>query len=137
MVDIKYVFVYGTLRRGQGNNGLMRETEGRFQYTGVIHGFKMRAISSHGFPFIRPAKLENEIVVEAYEYNNEMDLDRALFHLDGLEGYPRMYDRKIVSDVLGNRGWIYFDNGYFGKNYGVPVPSGDWKTFIQEEERYM
>lgn len=110
------VFVYGTLLSGEVNNYLLagadllgcHRTEPCFTmfnlgaYPGVVGGGT------------------TAIVGEVYRVGAK-DLDL----LDRLEGYPRLYDRKLIASHLG-RAWIYL---YRGRISGrTLIHSGDWRS---------
>lgn len=119
-------FVYGSLRHGLGNHhvveGAIRQEDGK-----IPKGeFRMRSLG--GFPALHPVdpELSTDIVVEVYEVE---DLQRAR-RLDGLEGYPSFYDRKIVTLEDGRQGWVYFIHQESRVN--SLVEHGDWKRYVEE-----
>ena len=74
------VAVYGTLKKGRGNHGLLSTSQ--FLGDGLIHGYDMYSVHG-GFPCIVPSKSGEGICkVEVYEVNEE-----TLARLDMLEGY--------------------------------------------------
>lgn len=88
---MKKVMVYGSLKKGFGNHGLLRDAT----YVGevAIDGFDMFSLG----PF--PAIQEGEGHVEGELY--EVDT-RTLASLDRLEGHPVMYERTdIIATHLG------------------------------------
>ena len=50
-------------------------------------------------------------------------------HVDMLEGYPRLYDRKLIQATLADgsedTGWVYIMNKLPAS--AKVIPSGDWK----------
>ena len=80
-----HVFVYGTLKRGYGANHFL----GTSNYLGkaVVKGFQLY----NPYPFPYAIEEEGMIIGELYEIN-----ERTLWTLDGLEGYPYHYNRKLV-----------------------------------------
>lgn len=117
--------VYGSLRHGLGNHRVV-ESAPR-QEDGVISGvFDMYSLG--GFPALTHAEDPTDITVEVYEVNTEAQAQS----LDWLEGYPTIYDRKLVTLVDGRECWVYFIDNL--DNHNGLVESGDWKLF--RENRY-
>lgn len=80
-----YLFVYGTLKRGQRNHPLLKGAE--FLDTGITAG---RIYSVGSFPALTLPKSHREYVQgEIYRITPEM-----LPRLDRLEGVPHMYTRE-------------------------------------------
>lgn len=109
------VFVYGTLLRGELNHGLLAG--------GVFVGahrtapcFTLYALS--GYPGL-VAGGTTAVSGEVYRIN-----DAGLRLLDQLEGYPRLYGRRLMRTPFG-RAWVYH---YRGAVTDRPViRSGDWR----------
>lgn len=99
------VAVYGTLKKGYGNNRLLDGT--KFLGKGVTLD-NLRMIDG-GFPyaFSRPHIAGNPLVVEVYD-GLTAEHER---NLDALEGYPSHYTREIVEIELENGevvlAWLY------------------------------
>lgn len=120
------VFVYGTLRKGQGNHG--RLAGARFVGRGKTVD-RMTLLDVNGyFPAVVPIDGPSRIVGEVY------DVDAAtLKSLDQLEGYPHHYDRKrfdvelLDTDRAARHvvAWIYFYPPD-GQRVADVIPSGDW-----------
>ena len=83
------VFVYGTLKKGYGNNVLLNGTE--FLGEHLLPGFKLL---NAGFPVASPSA-NDTIKGEVYEL---ADNTPNLQWLDRLEANGRMYNRTKVSD---------------------------------------
>ncbi len=81
----KVIAVYGSLRKGMGNHGLISHSE--LLETRVVNlPFKM--ISLGGFPGLVRDIQENEITIELYE------VDQPTYQrVEHLEGYPSLYDK--------------------------------------------
>lgn len=94
------VAVYGTLKQGHGNHDHFlrgKTIVGNDQ----IKGFTMYSLG--GFPACVPSDDEDSrVIVEVYEVN-----DQELDALDGLEGYPRLYNRQEVETCCGTA-WMYY-----------------------------
>jgi gamma-glutamylcyclotransferase (GGCT)/AIG2-like uncharacterized protein YtfP len=115
------VAVYGSLRKTLGNHYLLSEA----QYLGTTTTTGFTMFSLGGFPYILPSNNETPIVIEVYKVTSE-EFDR----LDRLEGYPRFYDRKVISTEFGDA-WIYF----IDEHKDVPeVPHGDWLQYTKETD---
>lgn len=85
------VFVYGTLKQGEANHGVMTSADGKFITTAKLPGYYM--VNTPWYPFA--AKSDNDddyIEGELYKVPAE-----KLHILDTLEGYPQLYDRDTVS----------------------------------------
>ena|SRR5690606_22055468 len=98
------VFVYGTLKRGHGNNRLLAHATlvGRY-VTQLPLLFKCLG----GFPGLvrtreyEPAPPPREVGGEVWEVNDEQ-----LESLDWLEGHPSFYERQRIR-VAGEEVWTY------------------------------
>ena len=87
------IFVYGTLKKGFGNNRILdNET---FVGRDTITGWNM--IDLGPFPAIVAGT--KHIIGEVWEVN-------SLQELDLLEGFPSFYDRVQVDTIHGNA-WVY------------------------------
>lgn len=86
-----YVFVYGTLKRGEANHGVMESANGEFVAESKLAGYYM--VNTPWYPFA--AKSDNDDdYIEGELYKVPAD---KLHILDTLEGYPQLYDRDTVS----------------------------------------
>lgn len=86
-----YVFVYGTLKRGEANHGVMESANGEFVSESKLAGYYM--VNTPWYPFA--AKSDNDDdYIEGELYKVPAD---KLHILDTLEGYPQLYDRDRVS----------------------------------------
>ncbi len=112
MLDL--VFVYGTLRRGEVNYHLLTGAE----FCGV-HRTRPRYRMLHlgTYPGV-VAGGSTAIEGEVYRVDK-----RGLAHLDRLEAYPRLYNRKLIPTPWG-RAWIYLYCG--SRDSRVRIPSGNW-----------
>lgn len=105
MTKIENVFVYGTLKQGHANNGLMENSELIEQEAYVKN---MSLINARAYPFA--INKENSFVLG--ELHRIPKQRMAL--LDSLESYPTMYNRKKVKIYEVRTGyrigtaWIYF-----------------------------
>jgi gamma-glutamylcyclotransferase (GGCT)/AIG2-like uncharacterized protein YtfP len=94
------VFVYGTLKRGYGNNRILQHGQAVFLSEGVVRGFRIFGV---GFP-IAQIHDESSVLGELWDigYDDEPRMARTLANLDSLEGYREndpdhsMYIRKEV-----------------------------------------
>ena len=110
------VFVYGTLKRGWGNNRLISQVDtSRFlghAYTGDVYYF-----AKSGCPFV----IEDEKLVANPSDDNLMGIvlgevyevdETTLGQLDQLEGHPNWYMRETVDvrklgDRFDTKVWMY------------------------------
>lgn len=83
------VIVYGTLKRGYGNNRLLSTS--KFIEPRVVHGYRLY---NSGFPVARASGPEDSIIGELWE----LDGPGTLQSLDWLEGEGRMYIRTLIEE---------------------------------------
>jgi gamma-glutamylcyclotransferase (GGCT)/AIG2-like uncharacterized protein YtfP len=97
------VFVYGTLRRGQGNYPVMQRAGGEFVRDAVIKGKVYRTM----LPFLVPGN--EDVPGEVFEVPPE-----GIPVLDYLEGHPDFYQRRPTQTTDGEEVIAYFlnDPGY-------------------------
>ena len=119
MSETNQVLVYGTLRQGEGNHGVMQRANGVLQGTLYLDNFRMWTLHG-GFPGVEYTGNEDDAVFcELYSVDN-MDV------LDMLEGYDAhnpdrgLYNRMEVDTELG-KAWVYT---YNGRMYGDEIT--DW-----------
>jgi len=100
------VFVYGTLKRGHGNNALLNRAKAVFMGADTITG-PFRMLSLGGCPGVvdSPENINGATTIfgELWAGDEEM-----LAALDMLEGHPRFYERKkFRTDLMDKRAWMY------------------------------
>ena len=90
------VFVYGTLKRGEKNHHWLEGAswQGEAELSGVL-------LHDLG-PFPMAVIGEGTAIGEVYAVE-----EYGLARLDELEGYPRLYDRQMLSLNDGRRAWVY------------------------------
>lgn len=120
------VAVYGTLRDGMGNNGLMGDSE--LLGETKVEGYEMYPAAPYGgFPVIFPVSHSEEtsptIVAEVYQVTEE----RLTGPLDRLEGHPSWYKRELVDTPYG-KAWIYVMQDERYKEH-TRIESGDFVEF--------
>ena len=109
-----YVFVYGTLRKEQVNHYLLEDA----MYCGdFVTPAKFKMFDLGAYPGVTSGG-RSSITGEVYE------IDRKQFaRLDQLEGYPQLYDRKLIPTPFG-QAWIYlYKESLAGRKL---VVGGDW-----------
>lgn len=115
------VFVYGSLRRGMHNHGVMGNSE--LLTEAHLSGFEMYQVSSF------PAIVAGEGIVKGEVYLVD---GATLARLDRLEGHPQMYRRSMVTVQAGDalcQVWVYvWQRPVSGL---VQVPGGDWVEFFE------
>lgn len=96
----KLVFVYGSLKRGFHNHGLLNNPESEFiGECDTPPEFTMYDLGS--FPAIVPEG-ETPIQGEVFRVSG-----RVFGNLDMLEGFPSFYNRKLINTPYGEA-WVYF-----------------------------
>lgn len=121
------IFVYGTLKSGRGNNGLLRGAtligKALLHTSYTLHDFG-------GFPgLVRTKRDEHKVVGgEVWEVDSE-----TLESVDGLEGHPGWYTREPVNTSLGEA-WVYTlpDGTRYSTTPKVEVPF--WRQTPDEEK---
>ena len=107
MSENQYVFVYGTLKRGEGNHRVMERADGKF-LDEVTADAPLVMWSLGGFPAVAFSDKGNKPVTgELYEVAED-----NMWPLDVLEGYPDFYNRTQISVTLSDGGtfddvWVY------------------------------
>jgi len=122
----KKVFVYGTLKEGHGNNRLLSTST---FLTSTVTKDKDYILAEQGCPVAIPYHKSNDL--EVYPISgevHEVDEISSFYYVDCLEGYPIMYDRKIVETACGHTCWMYYmDIRNLSKDSMVcPVVDGAW-----------
>ena len=113
------IAVYGTLRRGWGNNRLLADS--KFVDAGKT---KVKyTMYASGIPFVSSHKPTSNIHVEVFDVPEE-DVPRV----DGLEGHPNWYQRRPIQVILDSgeetTAELYFMDG----ERGLPVvESGNYE----------
>ena len=115
------IFVYGTLRRGFGNHGYVRDCPclGRAE-TAAAYAMYVTG----GIPYLVADEPRYTVVGEVYR------VDAAtLARLDELEGHPHLYCRTkadiVMEDGARRRAWVYFAR----RPFGVLSGTGDFARF--------
>jgi gamma-glutamylcyclotransferase (GGCT)/AIG2-like uncharacterized protein YtfP len=120
-----YVFVYGTLMSGFGNNRLLKGSA-LIDHASTEEEYVL--VSNGIIPFLMDDVQDSYIVGEVYEVD-----EKTLKNLDDLEGHPNWYERRIINVVsdIGDRlkAWAYFMPT---KPIGAEViESGDYRSYIE------
>ena len=119
------VFVYGSLKRGFGNNVLLDDAK----FVSEDMTLPSWVMFSLGwFPGVAPGGQEYTYMIkgEVYECN-----DAVIATLDRLESNGRFYTREIVPMKSGMEAWMYVlpsKDQYSGKEGGIVQEEGcqDW-----------
>lgn len=129
---MRYVFVYGTLRRGHGNHRLLKSAN--FIGEAYVYG-TMAALG--GIPAVIELGGKNKVRGEVYGVN-----DDELKELDRLEGYygqgsDNFYNRVSVGPFFDKSNpprrecYMYTMKRQKDRTYNI-VEHGDWNEFVKE-----
>ena len=123
-----YLFVYGTLMRGYGNNVLLSEARflGVASVKGSLYGF--------GVPGFDPVPKGKGIVFgELYEVEEGPVLER----IDALEGHPHHYIRERVSCTLHTGAKDEAEVYVYPRasKHGEFIPSGRYQDYRKPHHR--
>ena len=111
-----FVFVYGTLKRGEKNHHWLEGAS--FQGKAELNGVLLHDLG----PFPMAVVGEGTAIGEVYAVG-----DSGLARLDELEGYPRLYDRQVLSLCDGRRAWVYLGRPRQVRHAPV-VAGGLWRA---------
>jgi len=89
-----YVAVYGTLKKGYGNNRLM-DPRGFTLVGSFVSVDKFHMTSGGGFPIVYKDMKQHHVKVEIYRVDDKAYLSSV----DSLEGHPTWYRREPVEFV--------------------------------------
>lgn len=130
----RFVFVYGTLKSGHGNNRLLRWSK----FKGVATTENQYVLLDLGIPFlIHGSEVENTELLhhvrgELWKLEDEYDLAA----LDSLESHPNWYYRSLIHTNLGTA-WVYFmPDMKLDTNDLCPVVDGayEWEpNYVKQE----
>jgi len=113
------LFVYGTLKKGKGLNGILGKSE--FFSDGWLKGFKMYGA---GVPFVIQSNNPNDKVYgQIFLVNSSI-----LANVDEIEGHPYGYTRTWIPDQLDGV-WIYLQSARWGSLLNNrEIKSGIWEN---------
>ncbi len=109
----RYVFVYGTLKQGYGNNYLLSNAKLISDKAYTVDKFELYDV---GFPYAKFSNSKDSAVLKGELY--ELDSIETFRDLDNLEGYPHHYRRKMIKVIYKDKdgkwkkalAWIYYTN---------------------------
>ena len=121
--------VYGTLKRGFGNNCLIEAAEMPFLSEAVTKDSKF-SLEGGGFPIARDGG-NQQVAVELFTFEDEPQIKG----IDNLEGHPTWYVRRLVPVVLEDgteaEAWMYIQGPFEDETY-YDVMSEDGITVTEE-----
>jgi len=117
--------VYGTLRKGEKANYMLKECE----FIGLskeLLPFKM--VDLGAFPALMTSDENNELIIETYKL--PQNCGHIESRLDMYEGYDNsgngLYNKKLITLKSGIQSYIYFMNSEDKLYHGIKIESGDW-----------
>ena len=128
-----YLFVYGTLRRGESSdlsrNHLQVDYIGEDKINGELFNLGWYAgVRDATDDEIKSFDPEGHVVVgDVFRIRDQ----GIVPHLDAYEGYPTLYNRVRVKTERDRTVWVYTYNPATAPDR--LIPSGDWKTVIKPE----
>lgn len=127
-----YVATYGSLRRNMGNHHVNNSAGAELVGLGkTVKSYTLYAYCS-GFPSVSTEHPRDQVRVEVYKTTQ----DGLEGPYDGLEGYPRFYDRKLVPIQMDSgeviEAWIYC----IDREQQLVVEGGDWCLYKAGESYY-
>ncbi len=116
---MKKIAVYGSLRKGFGNNRLIADSE---QLTTEVVKIPYKMVSLGGFPGLVPVKEPQDITIEVWNVD-----DQTYRNVERLEGYPHFYQKDTIQTSEGDADVYVLLSGEFA-NYAA-IEGGDWKEY--------
>lgn len=128
MLKGDYLFVYGTLRRGE-NSDLSRNASqidyiGRDRINGHLYNLGWYP-GVRGAPHTIKEGFDPEKPTVIGDVFRIRDAGIAA-HLDAYEGYPNLYSRNVVLTEKGVKAWVYTYNDETSPDR--LIENGDWKS---------
>ena len=123
-MENSYLFVYGTLKRGFGNNPLIKHTE----FIGEAITIDRFDLSGIGFPCAYPNRKGKLLQGEIYNLKG-----KDFITTDSLEGNGSLYQRELrefICDGIILEAWIYIIIEPFTKPYKVDSDVINWDYFL-------
>lgn len=136
--EMESVFVYGTLRRGDGNHWVLNNN-GKEPAIFLGEAITAGRMVEAGYPIILPPTGDGQIIVgEVWKVTKT-----TLAALDRMESHPDMYERKATIVHIGGEGTQRMENAWaywIGRRtqestllrYARPIPHGDWLRYMKE-----
>lgn len=119
-----YLFVYGTLKKGYGNNRLLYDSEFVCEEETKDSYF----LGGSSIPYMIPPEFAPE-GVELHPVRGEvwkLDDHYTLDIVDSLEGHPRWYYRSLITTSQGPT-WSYFMTEERYSSSSMPVVNGAYQ----------
>jgi len=129
LYDCDLFFVYGTLQSVGGNNALLQHSV----FIGEGQTEEAMVLGDRGFPYAFPSsavpstyeRLLFPIKGEIWKVNDPS----TVVDLDGLEGHPDHYTRKVVPLECGREAWMYLQHDWSMASHcdACTLDKGVWK----------
>jgi gamma-glutamylcyclotransferase (GGCT)/AIG2-like uncharacterized protein YtfP len=129
------IAVYGTLKRGYGNNRILTEGGAEFVSETTVQGVKLY---NAGFPVAKYASINDYSLVEVWDIGDVRSDDvamRTLQRLDRLEGEGSMYIRERVATLGYGVVDMYIGaQGFWNFNVMEEVPRNNDGIYVWTRE---
>lgn len=134
------IFVYGTLRHGQGNYHWALEGRTQAEYSAVLAGHAIYRAPHGGFPYLTAAHPESAVMGELMVIHPD-SYAQVLANLDRLEGYrsgsAESHYQRMCRQVTYHHphsgqqqavAWVYLagPDAVARLATAQPIPGGDW-----------
>lgn len=129
------VLVYGTLKAGHSNYGLMKAADAQFiGYDSISGPYQMFDLGA--IPAVMDAENQGNRIIRGELYAIKAE---GLAALDLMEGHPNLYQRrKLWTDVHKRRAWIYMLVAPHFKPEGAePKNGGLWHPSTPESKFWL
>ena len=114
------LFVYGTLKKGFHNHSVLERSNGKF----IGKGYTLPIFTMYNLGHYPAVTLLGNTAIQGEVW--EVD---DLQHTDWLEGYPKFYDRRVISIQMEEGGLVEASLYYIKEDhtYKELIEEGEWR----------